>query len=689
MPKRSRNKKAGEKASDAAQASAAGESRSKVAWWSAALLATIITVVYGRAVDVPFIFDDFNSIQTNETIVSLWPLWSAEPPFGPLNTPRSAPTTSRPIVNLSFALNYWFGELNPTGYRWVNIALHICSAVLLAAIVRRTLKLPYFEGRFDGTAEWLALAAALLWALHPLQTESVICATQRTELMMAFFYLGTLYCSLRYWTARTNERQTLQPKSERGIGRLLYVSSASWLILATLSCLAGMGSKEVMVSAPLMVLLFERTFVAGSLAKALRQSWPLYCGLAGGWLLLLWLHAGTPHHESAGFQLGVSGPQWWLTQTKVLLMYLKLVFWPWPLLIHYDMPYLDSFAKSWMYVIPVALLGLGTLYLLWRNHPVGYLGTAAFAILSPTLVIPIPTEVAAERRMYLALAAIVAIVVVGGYCLMLRLAERTNARRAASYPQTAIWTMVVLTLVVGAVFTAVSMRRLLAYENELILWQEVVHHQPHDYMGHLNMGVQLFNAGNVTEAMSRYREALRLRPDSSQVHYNVGLALMQLNKPREAVDEFREAVRLHPPSSRLTNNLGVALFTAGQYDEAIEAFRDTIEIEPDMWRAHDNLGNALTRVGRYAEAIDCFTRALSLNPLALDVHGRLANAQAKADQPAAAIATVEKALQLAQEHGDMATAEKLQARLAEYRAQQIKASFKGFNPSAENIPPSN
>jgi tetratricopeptide (TPR) repeat protein len=139
----------------------------------------------------------------------------------------------------------------------------------------------------------------------------------------------------------------------------------------------------------------------------------------------------------------------------------------------------------------------------------------------------------------------------------------------------------------------------------------------------------------------------------------------------------------------LTNNLGVALFTAGQYDEAIEAFRDTIEIEPDMWRAHDNLGNALTRVGRYAEAIDCFTRALSLNPLALDVHGRLANAQAKADQPAAAIATAEKALQLAQEHGDMATAEKLQARLAEYRAQQIKASFKGFNPSAENIPPSN
>jgi tetratricopeptide (TPR) repeat protein len=666
-----------------------GESGSRFAWWSAALLAIVIAVVYGRAVDVPFIFDDFNSIQTNETIVSLWPLWSAEPPLGPLNTPRSAPTTARPIVNLSFALNYWFGELDPTGYRWVNIALHVGTAILLAAIVRRTLKLPYFEGRFDGTAEWLALSVALLWGLHPLQTESVVYATQRTELMMAFFYLGTLYCSLRYWTARSNELQTLQPENERGVAQRLQVSNASWLILATLLCLAGMGSKEVMVSAPLMVLLFERTFVSGSLVKALRQSWPLYCGLACGWLLLLWLHAGTPHHDSAGFQLGVSGTQWWLTQTKVLLMYLKLVFWPWPLLIHYDMPYLDSLAKSWMYVIPVALLGLGTLYLLWRNHPVGYLGTAAFAILSPTFVIPIPTEVAAERRMYLALAAILVLVVVGGYCLMLRLTERTSARRAASYRQTAIRTMVVLTLVVGVIFTAVSMRRLSAYENEFTLWQEVVRHQPHDYMGHLNMGVQLFNAGNATEAMSRYREALRLKPDSSQVHYNVGLALLRLNKPLEAVEEFREAVRLHPPSSRLTNNLGVALFTAGEYDEAIEAFRDTIEIEPDMWRAHDNLGNALTRVRRYAEAIDCFTRAVSLNPLALDVYGRLANAQAKADQSAAAIATAEKALQLAQIHGDMATAEKIHAQLAEYRAQQLKASFKNFNPAAENIPPSN
>ena len=141
---------------------------------------------------------------------------------------------------------------------------------MLWLIVRRTLCLPYFNGRFDTLSGWLSLAIALLWALHPLQTEAVIYTTQRTELMVAFFYLTTLYCSLRYWAT-----------SELRSQRLVYLS------LAVLACLAGMASKEVMVSAPLIVFLFDRTFIAGSAANALRRSWPLYVGLCSTWLLLL------------------------------------------------------------------------------------------------------------------------------------------------------------------------------------------------------------------------------------------------------------------------------------------------------------------------------------------------------------------------------------------------------------------
>src|SRR6185295_17017014 len=153
----------------------------------------------------------------------------------------------------------------------------------------------------------------MIWALHPLQTETVIYATQRTELMMALFYLATLYCSLRYWASNN-----------------LPLQHAAWLVLATISCLAGMASKEVMVSAPLIVLLFDRTFISGSLAGALRKSWPLYAALAATWILLLGLSASSPHSGATGLKHAPPLYIWWFTQAKVLWLYLKLAIWPNP-----------------------------------------------------------------------------------------------------------------------------------------------------------------------------------------------------------------------------------------------------------------------------------------------------------------------------------------------------------------------
>jgi hypothetical protein len=107
-----------------------------------------------------------------------------------------------------------------------------------------------------------------------------------------------------------------------------------------------MASKEVMVSAPLIVLLYERTFIAGSLRRALRRSWPLYMGLAATWLLLAALMRENVRPASAGFSLGISAYSYWLTQTKVMLMYLKLAVWPHPLLLHYQLPYLNSLVEA-------------------------------------------------------------------------------------------------------------------------------------------------------------------------------------------------------------------------------------------------------------------------------------------------------------------------------------------------------
>ncbi len=305
------------------------------------VLAGVTWAVYGRALSTPFIFDDAFSVRDNPSIVRIWPLVGGVR-GGPLNPPKELPTAGRPLANLSLALNFHFGRLDPVGYHVFNLIVHLLSAILLMAIVRRTLCLEYFEGRFAHASGALAFIAALLWAVHPLLSETVVYITQRTELLVGFFYLATLYASLRYWAAQSPAGRN------------------TWLAVATLACLAGVACKEVMVTAPVVVLLFERTFISGSVRIAIERSWPLYIGLSFSWALLAVLNLGGPRSNTAGFNLGVPACVWWFTQAKVLVMYLKLVVWPWPLAIHYEMPYLETFGAAWLWVMPVLLLCIAT-----------------------------------------------------------------------------------------------------------------------------------------------------------------------------------------------------------------------------------------------------------------------------------------------------------------------------------------
>jgi len=364
--------------------------------------------------------------------------------------------------------------------------------------------------RFAAAADPLALAVALLWAVHPLQTEAVQYVSQRTELLMALFYLAVLYASLRYFTITARA------------GRIV------WASLATVACLAGMASKEVMVSAPIVVLLFERTFLVGSFAQAWRRSWPLYVALAGSWTLLWALNANGPRSVSSGFHLGVPAHVWWFTQAKVLMMYLKLVVVPWPLVIHYDIPYLDTFAAAWPWLLPAGLLGLGTLFLLWRRSAGGFLAASVFLILSPTLVVPVITEVAAERRMYLPLAALIAMLVCGGYTLAKRSVEAhgSTAGPGRAWP---LATTVGGALVLAAVFGSLSVRRLIMYQDELTLWQDTFARQPHNHVARnnlastlTNLGTSLGNRHEHDQAIPYYRQAIQLRPE--QVLGHLGLA---------------------------------------------------------------------------------------------------------------------------------------------------------------------
>jgi tetratricopeptide (TPR) repeat protein len=567
--------------------------RGPPAWVAVVVLLVAVAAVYGRSLDAPFIFDDVDGIENNESIFTLWPLVGTAEHRGPLNPPSDLPSAGRPVVNLSLAANYRWGGLNPYGYHAFNLAIHSFSALLLWAIVRRTLLLPSFAGRFDMSAGWLAVTAALLWALHPLQTEAVVYVTQRSELLMALFYLATLYASLRYWSTAS------QHSTQRAV----------WLALVVFASLAGMASKEVMVSAPLMVLLFDRAFVSGSLGGALRRSWPLYVGLTCTWLLLLALNIGSPRGKSAGFGLGPPLISWWMTQSQVLLMYLKLVVWPSPLLIHYRLPYLETFSQGWVYVIPaLALIGI-TLTLLWRNHPVGYLLAWLFVVLSPTSVVPIFTEIAAERRMYLPLASLVVLIVVGGYVLAQQVFKRPVS--ALQRPRLAILApMVALAIALGLV----SANRLRAYQDPTALWREVVQYQPQNALAHGNLGSLYAKSGRLAEGIEELRTAVSLDPDDHTALANLGQALTDTGQLDEAIDKLHAALARAPDDPLALNNLGVALIHADRNAEAIDPLARAVRVRPQFAMAHNNLGGALSAVGKNAEAIDQFRQALRIDP---------------------------------------------------------------------------
>lgn len=611
-------------------------------WMVALLLAFSIGIVYFPALNTPFIYDDFLGIVRNKSIESLWPLVGTKARPGPLNTPPDNAVSARPLVNLSLAINRYFGGADPRGYHAVSVVLHFFTAMLIWAVTRRTLRLPYFAGRFETSSGWLALGIALLWALHPLQSESVTYSIQRTELMMAFFYMATLYCGLRFFETRR----------------------AIWPCLATFGCFCGMASKEVMVSAPLIVLLFERTFVAGSLWQALRRSWPLYIGLFATWILLIGLTLNSPRANSASFGIGPPLWIWWATQCKVLLMYFKLAIWPWPLQIHYELPYVNTLAGAALVVAPVVAIGAATLVLLWRNRPAGFLLTWVFAVLAPTSIIPILTEMAAERRMYLPLAALLTLAVIGAYMItdsLLAYQKRNN--RVGFRTRTATSAILIPVMLIAVVFGLVTAKRVSAYNDPMGLWQQVLERQPQNHLAHQTVGFYLSASGNVEGAVEHYREAVRLNPGSTPARYGLAMLLLKIGAADEAAAELQRVVAAMPTDAGMHHNLAVALFQSGRNDDAITAYRKALGIDPANAAILSNLGMALQKAGKYADAVESFERAAQASPATMDIYKHLADFYSLSNQQEKSIAALKKGLALARAAGDEQNAQQFSARL--------------------------
>ena len=624
---------------------------------AAAVLVLATAAAYHNSLDGPFIFDDLVCIPQNPTICHLWPMTQAMSP------PANGITVSgRPVLNLSLAINYALGEEQVRGYHLTNLVIHVLAGLVLFGIVRRTLLLPSMRDRFGPAAPYLAAGVSLLWMVHPLQTESVTYVVQRAESLMGLFYLLTLYFAIRASVSRP----------------------ALWSLAAVAVCAMGMATKEVMATAPLIVLLYDRTFLSGSFAGALRKRWGLYVGLFACWGLLAYLMASAGNRGgTAGFGASHVAGWWSYAQAEFVAIshYLRLSLWPDSSCLDYGASTARTLPEVFSGAVVAGLLALGTVWGLLRGRKWGFLGAWFLVILAPTSsVVPLRDPVF-EHRMYLSLAAVAAAAVLGAFLLWRKLLPNDADKQAGSHVglpvgasggskrkdsdnQVALgigrWVAPCLVLAAVAVaLGALTEARNNDYRTSLAIWQDTVNKCPGNARAQNNLGSQLCDESRVSEGIEHFREAIRLDPQYAEAHKNLGLALGGQDKFDMAVAELREAVRLAPQYADAYNNLGLKLDEQGKIQEAVEAFRQAIRFEPGDADPHVSLGMALFQLGKLDKAIDEFREAIRLDPRNAKAHNNLGSGLGEQGKFEAAVAEYREAIRLdpryAQAYENLAT----------------------------------
>lgn len=557
-------------------------------------------IAFANSFSGAFLFDDAVHILQNDRIRELTSI-------------QKVLSGSRPVVDLSLAVNYAAHQLNVAGYHAVNLFVHILAGLVLYGIVRRTFlrcaardtqhKAPATE-----TARWVALTVALVWVVHPLQTQSVTYLIQRAESMMGLFYLLTLYCVIR-------GAESLDPATGANTTR-------RWYVAAVASCALGMGSKAVMVTAPLVVFLYDWTFLSRSAAQCWRRRGSLYAGLAGTWVVL-WLVGIAPgvlstttQGANLGFAYkGIAPREYALTQFGVIVRYVQLSLWPRPLCLDYTWPVASTIlavvapASALFFLVAAAAWGI------LRKSWVGFLGAWCFLILAPTSsFIPIK-DAMFEHRMYLSLAAVIALLVVAGNGILGVVAQHrmwSNETRKAI-----AGAVVVVTLGVLGLGTSARNRD---YRDAVTMWTDVTAKRPHNARAFEQLGTAQMMMANHDGAIRAYTSAVEIDDDFTSAHANLANILLQSGRPQEAVRHYREVLRLDPLHVEAAMNLGHALEALGRQDESLEAFRAATQIPPDkhnatvLARAFVNYGSAIGNRGDIAGATAAYRRAIRLWP---------------------------------------------------------------------------
>ena len=583
---------------------------------TALLMAAMIlagALIYSNTFQSPFLFDDDAFIVNDYAIRMTDFSWDALKTAAIDGHPRH-----RYLPNISFAVNYYFGRLNPFGYHVVNLCIHLLSGIFLFGFIKNTLQL--FPDKKSATApKLIAFFAAMIWIVQPVGSQAVTYICQRMASMVALFYILSLFLYVKGRMAMTGGRNALPDKSHEepdtvGTGFITaqngnndhsqFLVPGLYFAGSALAVLCALATKENAGTLPLIILLYEWFFF-----QDLKLRWSRQQILWGGFFIIVFCGAVIWYMGENPLVRLVNSYRWRefnmlervMTEFRIVAYYISLFLWPPPGRLNLDHDYplsvspLDPFTT---FLAFFALIGLFVLSVYAaRNNRLMAFAILWFFITQATESTIIGIELIFEHRTYIPFMMVSLILVL----MVLRTFQNRTAALAL------IGTLILI-------FSAWTFQRNLHWQNPVTFWQDCVIKSPKKLRPHTDLGVALYDAGDIPGAIRQYEKAIQIDPAHADIYNNMGNALYRQGKTDAAIQNFRRALTLNPKHTKARNNLANALMQQGDLVGAVQHFQTILKQQPDHVEANINMGAALTRLGHIDAALLHYQAAIKSDP---------------------------------------------------------------------------
>jgi len=540
---------------------------------AALLLIASTLLVYAPSKDHQFINFDDNTYVTGNNWVKRGLTW--ESVGWAMTTMEEA--NWHPLTWLSHMLDVQLFGLNPAGHHLTNLLLHMANVLLLFGVLQQ----------MTG-AVWRSALVAALFALHPLNVESVAWVAERKNVLSTLFWLLTMAAYVRY---------VRKPNWGR------YLGMMGILVL-------GLMAKPMLVTLPCVLLLLDY-WPLGRLGKDSKEFWERLPRLAAEKLpLFIPVAAISVVTIEAQSQAGALSSWEWLSPgvrvanaVTAYGVYLKKMLWPMDLAVFYPHP--GNSLAVWPVVLAALLLVILSLGVWWQGRRSRYLVVGWLWYLGTLFpvsgLLQVGGQAMADRYTYVPLMGLFIILVWG----IVELAQTLHLPKA--------WLMSAGLCVVIVLIGAVRLQ-LGHWRNSFTLFQHALESTTDNHMAHSNLGIAFLQKGDLDGAIDHFFKALEIKPTHAGVHTNLSIALRRKGMLDEALEHSIRSVQSNPDLAEAHNNLGISLFQKGSVEEALQEFRKALELKPDYTACYYNLGVVLENQNRTEEAAESFRQALRLDP---------------------------------------------------------------------------